>query len=156
MHHDDSVRRGTHLEISNDRPIRHVLEARHASFFTRESLELLSEHGIALAISDSPDWPSHDVQTTDFVYLRLHGSTQLYASSYRDDELEAWAARMRRIMKPRGRATACDVYAYFDNDAHGRAVEDALRLKALLRDVGDERGRQAAQRKGSHSVPKRV
>jgi uncharacterized protein YecE (DUF72 family) len=130
--HDDKLKHGSHLEISRDAPIRHVLEARHESFFAPESVALLRRHRIALAISDSPDWPSHDLQTADFMYLRLHGSTQLYTSSYADDELEQWAARIRGWSTPRGHERPSDVYAYFDNDVAARAVEDALKLKVLL------------------------
>ncbi len=32
--------------------------------------------------------------TADFVYLRLHGSEELYASGYRDEALDRWAARV--------------------------------------------------------------
>ena len=34
--------------------------------------------------------------TADFVYVRLHGSSALYASDYTDEELESWAAKMKR------------------------------------------------------------
>jgi uncharacterized protein YecE (DUF72 family) len=137
--HDQRARRGTHLEISGDWPIRHALEARHASFFGDESLELLREQRIALVISDSPDWPSHDVQTADFMYMRLHGSTHLYTSSYGDEELEAWAARIRRFRATTRRRAGADVYVYFDNDVAARAVQDALRLKTLLENVTGKR-----------------
>jgi uncharacterized protein YecE (DUF72 family) len=130
--HDEKVKRGSCIEVSHDAPIRHVLEARHESFFAPRSLALLEQHNIALAISDSPDWPSHDLQTADFMYLRLHGSTHLYTSSYRDDELETWAVRIRGWSRARSRKPGSDVYVYFDNDVAGRAVEDALKLKTLL------------------------
>jgi uncharacterized protein YecE (DUF72 family) len=33
--------------------------------------------------------------TSDFVYARLHGDQELYASGYDDKALERWAARVR-------------------------------------------------------------
>ena len=33
--------------------------------------------------------------TADFMYLRLHGDKELYASGYSDEALERWAARIR-------------------------------------------------------------
>ena len=68
--------------------------------------------------------------TTDFVYVRLHGSRELYASGYTDDELDAWAAKILEWRgPPRNRR---DVYVYFDNDAKVHAPLDAERLRARL------------------------
>ena len=72
-------------------------------------------------------WPAFDAVTADHVYVRLHGSTELYASGYTPEELDAWADRVRRWREDR------DVYVYFDNDARGRAPHDAVALDARLR-----------------------
>jgi uncharacterized protein YecE (DUF72 family) len=60
------------------------------------------------------------------VYVRLHGSRQLYVSRYTDEELDAWAARIRRWTSRAGGRR--DVFVYFDNDAKVHAPRDALRL----------------------------
>jgi uncharacterized protein YecE (DUF72 family) len=68
--------------------------------------------------------------TADFVYVRLHGSRELYVSGYTPRELDAWAARVAvwlRGPKPR------DVYVYFDNDARARAPLDARGLLERVR-----------------------
>lgn len=72
--------------------------------------------------------------TADHVYVRLHGSTELYASGYTEAELDAWADRIRgwhsetdRPGRPR------EVFVYFDNDARGRAPHDAIALAERLR-----------------------
>ncbi len=79
--------------------------------------------------------------TADFVYVRLHGSEQLYASGYDDAALDTWAARViawargsqpadgkyASDTRPPKRATR-DVYVYFDNDAKVRAPFDAQGL----------------------------
>jgi uncharacterized protein YecE (DUF72 family) len=64
--------------------------------------------------------------TTDLVYVRLHGHTRKYASSYARPSLERWAARAH-AWAHEGR----DVHIYFDNDAEGAAVRNALTLRAL-------------------------
>ena len=40
-------------------------------------------------------WPYAEDVTADFVYLRLHGSEELYASGYSDEALDHWAARIK-------------------------------------------------------------
>jgi uncharacterized protein YecE (DUF72 family) len=60
--------------------------------------------------------------TSDFVYARLHGDTELYTSGYTDEALDEWAGRFR------ARAEDRDVFVYFDNDAKVRAPYDAKGL----------------------------
>jgi uncharacterized protein YecE (DUF72 family) len=142
--HDRRVR-DAYLEVHHDRPLRHVLEARHPSFATPELSALLRRAGVALAVSESPDWPCFEEVTADFMYLRLHGSERTYQSRYDDRQLARWAARIlawhrgdeprdaRRISEPaRPTRRRRDVYVYFDNDAHAHAPADARRLQALL------------------------
>jgi uncharacterized protein YecE (DUF72 family) len=62
--------------------------------------------------------------TSDFVYLRLHGGEVLYGSNYSDKELKLWAEKIqdwRRNVKT--------VFVYFNNDAYGFSVKNALSLK---------------------------
>jgi uncharacterized protein YecE (DUF72 family) len=80
--------------------------------------------------------------TTDFVYCRLHGSEQLYASGYDNTALDLWADRVvawtRGCDAANGRFAcgercrkipARDVYVYFDNDMKVRAPFDARNLR---------------------------
>jgi uncharacterized protein YecE (DUF72 family) len=115
-------------ECAVDRPIRHALEARHASFGERAALALLEEHDVALVASDSPGaWPYLEERTAGFGYVRLHGHTELYASGYSSVALDRWAAKVS------GWCTeGLDVYVYFDNDARGRAPHDAVALLERL------------------------
>jgi uncharacterized protein YecE (DUF72 family) len=62
--------------------------------------------------------------TADFVYVRLHGSKQLYTSGYSVGELNAWAKRLRGWKR--------DAYVYFDNDRKVKAPMDAMRLAKRL------------------------
>ena len=110
-------------------PYRHAFEPRHESFFCAEFFDLLREHDCAFVVADTAGkFPYAEEVTTDLVYVRLHGSTQLYVSGYTDAELDAWASKIRRWLR------SADVYVYFDNDAKVHAPFDALRLIERLED----------------------
>ncbi|HJQ00435.1 MAG TPA: DUF72 domain-containing protein [Jatrophihabitans sp.] len=111
-----------------DQPLRHAMEVRHDSFRTREFLDLLREHSVAVVVADTAGrWPQFFDVTADFAYVRLHGAQELYASGYTDEELATWAQRLRSWL-----AAGLDVFCYFDNDIKVRAPYDAMALTALL------------------------
>jgi uncharacterized protein YecE (DUF72 family) len=107
---------------------RHAIEFRHKSWFDQEVAECLKRGAIAVCISDAPDWPIWEEVTTDVVYIRLHGHTRKYASSYSKPALRKWATRIRRWLQE-NRA----VHVYFDNDAEAAAPQNALTLLEILR-----------------------
>ncbi len=106
---------------------RHAFEFRHDSWFVPEVVRLLEHSGFSLCIPDSPHLPSMETVTADFIYLRFHGSRSLYGSKYTDEELDQWAQKVRSWLD-QGRS----VYAYFNNDVSGYAVENARRLREFL------------------------
>lgn len=121
--------------------LRHALEVRNQSFMTEPFIALLRRHGVALVFSDAPAWPYAEDLTADFIYIRLHGSRELYRSGYGPRALDRWAERVRqwlrgaapgdaklvaRPAKPRRQGR--DVFVYFDNDAKGHAPPNALDL----------------------------
>lgn len=123
------------------RPLRHALEVRHQSFNNPGFIDLLREYGVALVVADTAGrWPLLEDLTSDFVYLRLHGDEELYASGYSDAALDDWARRIAawtRGAEPRGARRAGgpaptrmprDVYCYFDNDIKTHAPYDAQEL----------------------------
>jgi uncharacterized protein YecE (DUF72 family) len=134
------------LAIDEDRPLRHAIEIRHDSFLDDAFLAQLRRHGVALVVADTAGkWPYIEDVTADFMYLRLHGDTELYASGYSDAALNRWAQRIaawsrgcepadaQRIAGPWPKHAQRDVYCYFDNDAKVHAPFDAL---ALMRRLG--------------------
>lgn len=113
-----------------DRPLRHAIEVRHDSFKTPDFLRLLADHAVAVVVADTAGkWPQFFEVTADFVYVRLHGSQELYASGYTDEELRVWADRIRNWT-----AAGLDVFGYFDNDIKVRAPYDAMSLRRLLKE----------------------
>ena len=107
---------------------RHAIEFRDKSWFDDEVADCLERHAVAICMSDAPDWPMWDRVITDVVYIRLHGHTRKYASSYSKPALGKWATRTQRWLEE-NRA----VHVYFDNDAEGAAPRNALRLLEMLR-----------------------
>lgn len=144
--HDARLRGRASFEVDRPRPIHHVLEVRHASFLTPECAAQLRRHGVGLVVSEGAGrWPLVEEVTARPVYLRLHGSRELYRSHYTPAELRAWAAKVRAwrdgrtpagaaripgVAAPPERAT--DVYVYFDNTDKLAAPEDARRFRALI------------------------
>lgn len=127
-----------------DAPIRHALEVRHDSFKTPAFIDLLRRRDVACVVADTVAWPCIPDATADFVYVRLHGSEELYVSGYDPPALGRWAERVRTwaeggtptdmaaIAEPAGGTSRRDVYVYFDNDAKVRAPADAKALAHLL------------------------
>jgi len=107
--------------------LRLVFEFRHASWFAGEVYRLLSGHGAALCIADSPKYPRREVTTANFMYFRFHGRTRLFASSYTKTELAEEAKKMKRLLRE-----GHDVYVYFNNDAEGYAVANARMLTSMI------------------------
>jgi len=143
--HDARVR-ATSIPRGENRALRHAVEIRSETFRNERFIALLRRHGVALVVADTAGkWPLVEDVTSDFVYVRLHGDKELYASGYSPAALDAWAARIdawrhggeprdaRRISaKPPRRRARRDVYCYFDNDMKVHAPFDAEALRARL------------------------
>jgi uncharacterized protein YecE (DUF72 family) len=127
--HDRLARALEHLHsIPNGSGQRHAFEFRHPSWFTEQTYTLLREHNVALVIGDRPqvnDFQAHEL-TADFTFVRFHGGTRGSNGNYSHAELDEWADRLGRW------SSEADVFAYFNNDWEGYAIENALYLKARL------------------------
>lgn len=144
--HDARLHGRAALAIDRSRPLRHALEIRHESFLDEKFIALLRAHRVALVCADAAAWPRRMDVTSDFVYCRLHGAEELYASGYDDRALDQWAERVvawakggrlpadeRISRRPPPQRQRRDVYVYFDNDAKVRAPVDAQGLIARVR-----------------------
>ncbi len=142
QHCEPRMRERSELSIDQKRPLRHAMEIRHASFEDPSFIALLRKYRVALVVADTAGkWPYCEDVTADFMYLRLHGDKELYASGYTDEALERWAGRIaawskgaeppdaRRIADAKAPKRASrDIYCYFDNDIKVKAPFDAARL----------------------------
>jgi uncharacterized protein YecE (DUF72 family) len=104
-----------------------AFEFRHQSWFNKKIYQLLKSYNTALCWADTPYYPYEEVVTADYVYIRLHGHTKLYASKYSKEELKNYAKKIKKLIKE-GKT----VYVYFDNDAFGYAIQNALELNSLI------------------------
>src|SRR6202140_3466954 len=92
--HDDRLKDRSWFQVQKDGPLRHALEIRHESFVSEKFIRLLRRYGVGSVVADTVEWPLLMDVTADFVYCRLHGSEQLYASGYEADALYVWARRV--------------------------------------------------------------
>jgi uncharacterized protein YecE (DUF72 family) len=144
--HEDRMSGKVALEIDKKRALRHAVEIRHESFLDPSFIALLRKYKVALVVADTArKWPYYEDITADFMYLRLHGDEELYASGYSDAALERWAARIRTwaggqqpkdahliSTKPAPKRASRDIYCYFDNDIKVHAPFDARKLIVRL------------------------
>ena len=132
------------LKVDAVRAVRHAIEIRNPTFLEPAFIELLRRYHIALVVADTGErWPQpHDI-TSDFVYMRLHGATELYKSRYSEETLQAWATRIEAWATGGQPADANlvvpgtpprevrDIYCYFDNTDKLHAPDNAQRLMDL-------------------------
>jgi uncharacterized protein YecE (DUF72 family) len=123
------------------RTLRHVVEARHASFADPRFLDLLREHGVANAIIESDKHQLIEDLTADFVYLRLEQAQEDEETGYSKKALDRWAARIKtwaaggepddatRLAPTRApKAKARDCFVYFISGAKVRNPAAAMAL----------------------------
>ena len=140
--HDDRLKDRSWFQVRKDATLRHALEIRHESFVTEKFIRLLRRYGVGLVVADTVEWPLLMDVTSDFVYCRLHGSEELYASGYEADALDVWARRVvawargeevtdgrRASTRDAPKRKRRDVFVYFDNDMKVRAPFDAEQLR---------------------------
>ncbi len=146
--HDGMVEGRSFVETDQNRPLRHAIEIRHASFVVPEFVAMLRKHQVALVCADAVEWPRLMDVTSDFIYCRLHGSEELYTSGYNGKAIEEWAQRIATWAKGgessdgdyasnqrSTKRTKRDVYVYFDNDAKVCAPRDAKRLEERMAEL---------------------
>jgi uncharacterized protein YecE (DUF72 family) len=132
------------LKRFRDYPL--VVELRHSSWQKPETLKLLEEHHAGFCNIDQPvigNSMTPSAQSTSAVgYVRFHGRRydtwfnddpaipghERYNYLYSVDELEPWAARIRKVQ-----AHTQDTYVITNNHYQGKAVVNALQLLSILK-----------------------
>ncbi len=64
--------------------------------------------------------------TDNIAYIRFHGPTSLYNSSYSKEQLQKWATKISQLRKSN------EVFCYFNNDFGGNAIRNAIDLQKFL------------------------
>ncbi len=101
---------------------RWTVEFRDSSWLCQEVYNILNEHGAALCIHDMIE--NHPrLLTSGWTYLRFHGDR--YTGSYSAHKLSAEARWIKQQV-----GDGKDVFAYFNNDAQGYAVQNATDLRS--------------------------
>ena len=107
---------------------RFAVEVRNKTWITDAFFNLLTQYNTAFVMADSGKrFPYYEVETTDFVYLRFHGPEKLYASDYPDARLIAFADKIRGWLEKDK-----EVWVFFNNDFHGYAVNNAVKLRDIV------------------------
>ena len=114
-------------DLKSRSPAQLACEPRNASWFTPEAELLLTEHKVARVAAD----PALSAEAAvpggwhSLRYWRLHGSPQMYRSSY-SDRISDYADQLLASAEP--------TWCIFDNTASSAATGDALALMAELRE----------------------
>lgn len=115
------------LSFPTSKKIPQAFEFRDESWLQSEVIKILKKFNFSLCISHGLGLPIKEEITSNIVYLRLHGGEILYGSNYSEDQLRQWAKKIRKWEED-GRT----IFVYFNNDAHGYAVKNAITLKEIL------------------------
>ena len=108
-----------------------AFEPRHESWFVPEVRAVLERRGAALCLADSRGRRSPQWRTADWGYVRFHHGLASPVSCYGRAAMETWARRLAEMWP-----AAADVFVYFNNDAHGCALRDAIVLARISERFG--------------------
>ncbi len=106
---------------------RHCFEFREPSWYADDVYELLRAHDVALVIPDGPKYPFRTLElTAGWTFVRFHHGSRGRRGNYSESELEEWALRIETWRDQ------VEVFAYFNNDWEGFAVENGRWLRERL------------------------
>ena len=145
FHYTDSNRRYLDKLLKFFRGVPLAVEFRTADWCSAKVIEGMKNREVSLVSLDMPELPNlppaMDVVTSPLVYIRLHGRNKeawwgsdehaRYDYLYTDQEIEAWADRVKRIGEQARR-----ILLYFNNHAFGKAVRNAQTLEKMLNKIG--------------------
>lgn len=102
-----------------------VIELRHISWWNDEVLSIFKKHGYTFCSVDYPGLPDTMIATSKIFYLRLHGTPELFKSSYETEKLKTYYANF-----PKG----CKSYSiYFNNTYYEAGYKNALELLKIVK-----------------------
>jgi uncharacterized protein YecE (DUF72 family) len=101
-----------------------VVELRHISWWNAESTKAFKNASITFCNVDYPGLQTKFQLTSDLCYLRLHGSPELFKTSYGDTALSEILDNLP--------LQAHSYFIYFNNTFYQAAHQNALRLRELI------------------------
>ena len=104
---------------------RNVVEFRHLSWWDERVFHAFRDSGTIFCSTSGPRLPDALIRTADDVYIRFHGKDKWYRHNYSREELAVWTERIQGIGASR-------VWAYFNNDRDGYALDNARELRRQL------------------------
>lgn len=123
----DLERLKTFLDLLGNYPVRNVLEFRNESWMIKRTVNLCKESKAGLCMADWPEFLDDLPATSDYIYIRRHGESGNYATSYSKTALRRDARRLKNYRK-----SGKDVFMYFNNDFHAYAPRNARELTEML------------------------
>ena len=107
--------------------VTNVFEFRHKSWYVDETYALLERFRVSLCLHDMRGSVTERIAVGPATYVRFHGGTGKYWGRYSDERLMGLAEWM--VEQARGGRS---VWAYFNNDIMGHAIDDAQTLKSMV------------------------
>jgi uncharacterized protein YecE (DUF72 family) len=107
-----------------------AFETRHASWNTTSALDLFQDFRLASVLADpnpTGERPKTFLRAAELVYLRLHGSPEIYKSDYEKERLLVYAEQIETFL-----TSHQQVWCIFDNTTFGHATGNALELKGMI------------------------
>ena len=107
-----------------------VLEPRSMSWVTRDAADILTSYSISKVLADPEPcrMPKRLRSQVEFMaYFRLHGSPEMYKSSYSPEILGRLAQQISNTYN-----SGSPVWCIFDNTTFGHALSNALDLNFML------------------------
>src|SRR5215217_1631649 len=105
-----------------DPDFENVVEFRHKTWWAPEIIAQLGGRNISFCGMSHPGFPDEIIKNTPFLYYRMHGESQLYASNYSKKDLDTLYENIRSMDDLQ------QAYIYFNNDIQGYATKNAAYL----------------------------
>lgn len=111
--------------------VRISTEFRNESWFTDETRSILERNGVALCLADSPRRKQPIWTTAGWGFVRFHEGKGRHAPGYEPEVLRRWVNKIAELWSLND-----DVFVYFNNDAGGYAIRDAITFAELAAKAG--------------------
>jgi uncharacterized protein YecE (DUF72 family) len=110
----------------------YACEFRDPSWFTDQAYQILADNEVSFCIYQMGDKIAPKQVTTDFIYLRMHSPADASMGEFGRSGLSQWADDIQGWI-----AEGKTVYCYFNNDPHGHAIRDAVKLREMVAGTED-------------------